>query len=104
MMLEIKLEEKTDMLLKEIAYEINISAEDLAYMSIEKLINEYRMRKAIREYVEEKVSLGMAAEIAGMSKRKFMAVIEDMGVPLNVNAHDFMKGLGFLYGLRGYRR
>ena len=42
--------------------------------------------------MEEKVSPDRAAEIAGMSKRKFMAVIEDMGAPLNVDARDFMKG------------
>jgi len=38
-----------------------------------------------------------------MSKRKFMAMIEDFGIPFNIGAHDLVKGLGFLSELRGYR-
>lgn len=60
------------------------------------------MRKAVRAYVEGKISLGKAAEVAGMSKRKFRAVIEDFGIPFNINAHDLVKGFGFLSALRGY--
>lgn len=69
-------------------------------MSIEKFINEYRTRKAVRAYVEGKISLGKAAEVAGMSKRKFMAMIEDWGIPFNIGAHDLVEGLGFLSELR----
>ncbi len=72
-------------------------------MSIEKFIKEYRARKAVRAYVEGEISLGKAAEVAGMSKRKFMALIEDFGIPFNLNVHDLVKGLGFLSALRGYK-
>ena len=37
---------------------------------IEKFINEYRTRKAVKAYVEGEISLGKAAEVAGMSKKK----------------------------------
>jgi len=47
--------------------------------------------------------LGKAAEVAGMSKRKFMAMIEDFGIPLNLDARDFIKGFRFLSELRGHR-
>ncbi|MCD6255697.1 MAG: UPF0175 family protein [Deltaproteobacteria bacterium] len=101
-MLEIKLKEEYDKWLKKIAQEVSISPEELAYISIKKFINEYRMRKAVRAYVEGEISLGKAAEVAGMSKRKFMAVIEDFGIPFNISAHDLVKGFGFLSALRGY--
>lgn len=101
-MLEIKLKEEYDEWLRKIAQEVSISPEELAYMSIEKFINEYRTRKAVKEYVEGKVSLGKAAEVAGMSKRKFMAILKDTGIPLNVGVEDFVKGFGFLSKLRGY--
>ena len=102
-MLEIKLKEEYDEWLRKIAREVSISPEELAYMSIEKFIKEYRTRKAVKAYVEGKISLGKAAEVAGMSKRKFMAMIEDFGIPLNLNARDFVKSFNFLSELRGYR-
>ncbi|MCK4735846.1 MAG: UPF0175 family protein [Methanophagales archaeon] len=100
-MLEIKLKEECDIWMKRIAHEVSISPEELAYRSIEKFIKEYRTRKAIRGYVEGKLSLGKAAEVAGMSKRKFMAMIEDFGIPFNISACDLVKGFGFLSELRG---
>jgi len=102
-MLEIKLKEEYDEWLRKISREVRISPEELAYMSIEKFINEYRTRKAVRAYVEGKISLGKAAEVAGMPKRKFMAMIEDLGIPLNISAYDLVKGSGFLSAVRGYR-
>jgi predicted HTH domain antitoxin len=101
-MLEIKLKEEYDKWLRKIAREVSISPEELAYMSIEKFIKEYITRKAVKAYVEGEISLGKAAEVAGMSKRKFMAMIEDLGIPFNIGAHDLVKGLGFLSELRGY--
>ena len=50
-MLEIKLKEEYDKWLRKIAKEVSISPEELAYMSIEKFIKEYRTRKAVRAYV-----------------------------------------------------
>jgi len=102
-MLEIKLKEEYDKWLRKIAKEVSISPEELAYMSIEKFIREYRTRKAVRAYVEGEISLGKAAEVAGMSKRKFMVMIEDFGIPFNISAHDLAKGLEFLSALRGYK-
>jgi len=102
-MLKIDLKAEDDKWLKEIAKEIDISMKDLAYMSIMKIINEYRVRKAMREYTEGAVSLGKAAEIAGVSKRKFMVMIEDFGIPLNLDARDFVKCFGFLSEMREYR-
>ena len=102
-MLEIKLKEEYDEWLRKIAREVSISPEELAYMSIEKFIKEYRTRKAVRAYVEGEISLGKAAEVAGMTKRKFMVMIEDFGIPLNLDARDFIKSFSFLSELRGLR-
>ena len=99
-MLEVTLKGECDVWMKRIANEVNIPAEKLAYISIEKFINEYRTRKAIRGYVEGEISLGKAAEVAGMSKRKFMAMIEDFGIPFNISAYDLVKGFGVLAELR----
>jgi len=102
-MLEITLKEEYDEWLRKISREVRISPEELAYMSIEKFIKEYRTRKAVKAYVEGEISLGKAVEVAGMSKRKFMAMIEDFGIPLNLDARDFIKCFNFLSELRGYR-
>ncbi|OEU53419.1 MAG: hypothetical protein BA871_17145 [Desulfuromonadales bacterium C00003096] len=51
-MLEIKLKEEYDEWLRKISREVRISPEELAYMSIEKFIKEYRTRKAVKAYVE----------------------------------------------------
>ena len=102
-MLEIKLKEEYDEWLRKISKEVSISPEELAYMSIEKFIKEYRTRKAVRAYVEGEISLGKAAEVAGMTKRKFMVMIEDFGIPLNLDARDFIKSFSFLSELRGLR-
>lgn len=101
-MLEIKLKEEYDEWLRKIAKEVSISPEEVAYMSIEKFIDEYRTRKAVKRYVEGEISLGKAAEVAGISKRKFMAMIEDFGIPFNLGAHDLVKGLRVLSELRRY--
>jgi hypothetical protein len=45
-MLEIKLKQEYDTGLKKIAQEVSIPPEELAYMSIEKFINEYRTSSA----------------------------------------------------------
>ena len=82
---------------------INVFRINLTSYLIEKFINEYRTRKAVRAYVEGEISLGKAAEVAGMPKRKFMAMIEDLGIPLNISAYDLVKGSGFLSAVRGYR-
>ena len=47
-MLEIKLKEEYDEWLRKISREVSISLEELAYMSIEKFIKEYRTRKAVK--------------------------------------------------------
>ena len=102
-MLEIKLKEEYDEWLRKISREVRVSPEELAYMSIEKFIREYRTRKAVKAYVEGESSLGKAAEVAGMPKRKFMVMIEDFGIPLNIDARVFIKSFNFLSELRGYR-
>lgn len=104
MEIRLKLKEENDKWLREIAREIGISPEELAHVSIENFVNEYRQRKAIRKYVEGEVSLGKAAEIAGVSKRKFMAILKDTGIPLNVGVQDFVRGFESLSKLRGYER
>ncbi|NQE46627.1 hypothetical protein C5S31_11460 [ANME-1 cluster archaeon GoMg2] len=102
-MLEIKLKEEYDAWLRKISKEVSISPEELAYMSIEKFIKEYRTRKAVKAYVEGKISLGKAAEVAGTTKRKFMAMIEDLGIPLNLDARDCITSFRLLSELRGFR-
>ena len=98
--MNLKLSKESREWLKKIAMEEKISEEELISLSVEKFISEYRLRRAIREYVEDKVSLGKASEIAGVSKRKFMVILEDLGIPLNVSSDDFIKGLKVLSKLR----
>lgn len=54
---------------------------------------EYKLRKAIRKYIEGSASLGKAAEIAGLPERMFMHKLHEIGIPLNLSESDFIKGM-----------
>lgn len=82
----------------------NLTTEnDLTRSFIIKYIQEYRLRKGIREYTEGKVSLGKAAEIAGLNKRRFMYILREYGIPLNVREKDFIKGIENITRIRNQK-
>ncbi len=63
-------------------------------------IQEYKLRKAIRKYTDGLVSLGKAAEIAGLPERMFMHKLQKMGIPLNLSESDFKKGMDTLIEIK----
>ena len=82
--------------LQEISKETSTNKEELIKSSILKYIQEYNLRKAIRKYTESQVSLGKAAEIAGLPKRMFMYKLQEIGIPLNLSKNDIVKGMNTL--------
>ena len=96
--MEIKISLQDDYLirLQEISKETSTNKEDLIKSSILKYIQEYNLRKAIRNYTEGIVSLGKASEIAGLPKRMFMYKLQEIGIPLNLSKHDIVKGMDTL--------
>ena len=93
MQITINLEDNYKNWLKIISKENLTTEKDLVRSFIINYIKEYRLRKGIREYTEGKVSLGKAAEIADIPKRKFRYKLREYGIPLNVNEKDFIKGI-----------
>lgn len=96
--MEIKISIQDDYLrrLQEISNETSTNKEELIKSSILKYIQEYNLRKAIRKYTESQVSLGKAAEIAGLPKRMFMYKLQEIGIPLNLSKNDIVKGMDTL--------
>ncbi|MDO9097611.1 MAG: UPF0175 family protein [Candidatus Methanoperedens sp.] len=65
---------------------------------------EHKLRKAIRKYTEGSVSLGKAAEIAGLPERMFMHKLHDIGIPLNLSESDFKKGMNTLIEIKKHSK
>ena len=53
-----------------------------------KLEDELRLLIALELYREGRISLGMAAEIAGLSLREFLCELRSRGVPLNYDLEE----------------
>ncbi len=100
--MEITVNLKDDYLkwLQEISNETSTDKEELVKSFIIKYIQEYKIKKAIRKYIEGSVSLGKASEIAGLPKRLFMYKLQEIGNPLNLSESDFMKGMDTLAKIR----
>ena len=96
--MEIKISIQDDYLrrLQEISNETSTNIEELIKSSILNYIQEYNLGKAIRKYTESQVSLGKAAEIAGLPKRMFMYKLQEIGIPLNLSKTDIVKGMDTL--------
>jgi len=48
-------------------------------------LGEYNKRKAVEEYRKGKVSVGKAAELAGISIAEFYKILEDEDVPIRID-------------------
>ena len=90
--------------LHEISKETSIDKEEIIKSSIIKYVQEYKLRKAIRKYIEGSVSLGKASEIAGLPKRFFMYKLHEIGIPLNLSESDFIKGMDTLIKTRKLKK
>lgn len=88
--------------LQEIAQDASSTKEDVIHSFVIKYLQEYKLRKAIRKYTEKEISLGKAAEIADMPERDFMHKLQDIGIPLNIDESDLIKGLDVLRVIRKY--
>lgn len=51
-----------------------------------------RMMFALRRYEEGKLSLGKAAEIAGMSLSEFMDLLSEFGIKSRISYEDYLEG------------
>ena len=54
-------------------------------------IQQYRIEKALRLYMDGKVSLGKAAEMASVSLWKFLDVLKEKKIPLRYDLEDIKK-------------
>ena len=88
--------------LQEIAQDASSTKEDVIHSFTVKCIKEYKLRKAVRRYSEREISIGKAAEIAGMPERDFLHKLQEIGIPLNVDESDFIKGFDVLRSVRKY--
>lgn len=48
---------------------------------------------AIKKYRKEEISIGKAAEIAGVSISRMMDILKEFGVKSNLEQEDYQKGL-----------
>ncbi len=59
--------------------------------ALEKGVNEELKRLALNLYIERKVSLAKAAEIAEISVRELLELIKERGLSLNITVEDLRK-------------
>ena len=59
--------------------------------ALEKGVNEELKRLALNLYIERKVSLAKAAEIAEISTRDLLKLIKERGLSLNITVEDLRK-------------
>ena len=59
--------------------------------ALEKGVNEELKRLALNLYIERKVSLAKAAEIAEISTRDLLELIKERGLSLNITVEDLRK-------------
>ncbi len=72
-------------LIYSIAKEKNLTESEYIRSLIEKDISEYRALKAIEAYKSNLVNISAASEIAGLSYREFLDVLEERNIPLNLD-------------------
>ena len=60
------------------------------------LLTRGRVMLAIERHAEGSVSLGRAAELAGLAISRFMDVLAQHGVPANLDEDDYRESLSFV--------
>ena len=83
---------------KNYAFLTALSAEEHSDLSksVRELVTRGRILLAVERYKNGAVSLGKAAEIAGMPTGQMMTVLEELGVQSNIDLDDYRQGLASL--------
>jgi predicted HTH domain antitoxin len=64
--------------------------------AVRELVGRGRVMLAVERYRAGKVSLGKAAEIAGLSISETLDILIQYGVPANLDPNDYLQSLGHL--------
>jgi predicted HTH domain antitoxin len=81
----LRLKDSLSSIVYTIAKEKNLTESEYIRSLIEKDISEYRVSKGIEAYKNNLVNISAASEIAGLSYREFLEVLEINRVPLNLD-------------------
>ena len=63
-----------------------------------------RREGAIRRYLDEEITLGRAAELAGMTRWRFRELLTQRGIPLEIEARSAKELDASVEGIRKRRR
>jgi predicted HTH domain antitoxin len=61
--------------------------------AVRELVNKGRLMLAVERYKKNQVSLGKAAELAGLTLGEMMNILAEYGVKSNLETEDYLKGL-----------
>ena len=61
--------------------------------AVRELVNKGRLLLAVERYKKNQVSLGRAAELAGLTLGEMMNILSEYGVKSNLEEEDYLKGL-----------
>ncbi len=87
--IETELKESTAGIIDELAEEFHIGRSALLTRIIEDGLQAELVKRSVRLYTEEKVSMWKAAQLAGISFYEMMTEIKRHGVPLQYGVEDF---------------
>lgn len=64
--------------------------------AVRDLVDKGRLMLAVERYKKGQASLGLAAELAGITLSEMINVLSEYGVTSNLEAEDYLKGLDHL--------
>ncbi len=82
---------------------IRIPSEMIMLLKPRRLEDELRLLVALELYREGRISLGKAAEIAGLSLREFLYELRSRNIPLNYDLEELEQDLKTIRELKGTR-
>ncbi len=78
---------------KQVEVKVKVPSDVAALVRPRKLEDELRLLVALELYREGRVSLGKAAEVAGLSLREFLYELRVRGIPLNYDLEELEEDL-----------
>ncbi len=89
----LRLKDSVSNIIYYVAKEKNVTESEYIRSLIEKDVKEFKINKAIDAYTKREVNISKAAEIADISYREFMVILEERFIPLNLDSFSIKYGV-----------
>lgn len=80
----------------EVVKQISIKNKKDKSTVVRELVEQGKIYFAITQYKEDKISIGKAAEIAGLNISEMMDLLSKLGIKSNIGLEDYLEGQKFI--------